>query len=83
MGLLGAEGRPSQREAVLPSGDRRARAEPDMNPPGGGGLIAAPSGRIYEVVMLFGGGQVQFAANVLNLPWSEYHPFTPRLGFWW
>jgi hypothetical protein len=54
-----------------------------MSPPGGGGLDTAPSGRTYEVVVPLAGDQVQFAAKVLNVPWSEYHPFTPRLGFWW
>jgi len=54
-----------------------------MNPPGGGGLVTAPSGRIYVVAVPLSGDQVQLAANVLKVPWSEYQPFTPRLGLWW
>jgi hypothetical protein len=54
-----------------------------MNPPGGGGLVTAPSGRICAVVLPLAGDQVQAAAKVLKVPWSEYHPFTPRLGVWW
>jgi hypothetical protein len=59
------------------------RAVPSMNPPGGGGLGTAPSGRIYEVVVPLPADYGQGAANVLNVPLFEYHPFTPRLVFWW
>jgi hypothetical protein len=51
--------------------------------PEGAGYEAAPSGRIYEVVVALPGDQEQAAAKVLKVPWSEYQPFTPRLGFWW
>jgi hypothetical protein len=27
--------------------------------------------------------QVQLAAKVVNVPWSEYQPCTPKLGLWW
>jgi hypothetical protein len=39
-----------------------------MNPPGGGGLVTAPSGRIYEVVGTATADYGQGAANVLNVP---------------
>ena len=50
--------------------------------PEGAGL-GGPSGRIYELVVPLAGDQVHAFAKVLKVPWSEYHPFTPRLGFWW
>ena len=54
-----------------------------MNPPGGGGLVTAPSGRIYEVVVPATADYGQGAANVVKVPWSENHPWMPRLGLWW
>ena len=40
----------------------------DMGPPGGGGLVTAPSGRIYEVVVPLSRYHGQAAAKVVKVP---------------
>lgn len=52
-----------------------APARTGAAPSGGWPLELRPS--------VTGVGYEHGAANAVKVPWSEYQPFTPRLGLWW